>query len=165
MILVRRVITIASVSLMVQMPQTASADGESQMILVPSDQLSAYWVLSESQAAEYPKKAMRSNTQGCVAIGFVIGSDGTTSNYRSIAFAPSEVFTESAIEATSSHRYRPAEGNQAKQPVFTYRVFTYRFQLDTGENDEAKRKLLGEVCESAAQEFFQNLAAGTQGAK
>jgi len=165
MISARRAITIASLYLMVQMPQTASADGESQMMLVPSDQLSAYWVLSESQAAEYPKKALPSKTQGCVAIGFVIGSEGTTSNHRSIAFAPSEVFTESAIEATRSHRYRPAEGNLARQPVFTYRVFTYRFKWDNGANDEAKKKLLGEVCESAVQEFFQNLASQTQGAK
>lgn len=60
------------------------AEGSDSVLLVPSDQLDAYWIAEKVVAPEYPRESLRQREEGCVAVSFVIESDGTTSNHRAV---------------------------------------------------------------------------------
>jgi len=100
----------------------------------------------------------RSKT-GCVTIGYIIDSDGRTSNHRAITAYPSNGFNQSGIKAAKRFRYQPAPGNPSSMPVYTINTFTYEI-TGAGENrEDHHRTNLAEICNNAA---LQQLRADTE---
>jgi TonB family protein len=123
---------------------------ESESILfVTSDQLDSYWIAEKKVAPVYPTKSLRNHEEGCVAVGFIIEPDGTTSNHQTVIAFPSSNFNKSAIRAAKQFVYKPSEQNSVREVVFTTNSFT--FQITSSRKfDEQKQKKLADVCTSAA---------------
>lgn len=142
------------------LPNPASAaDG---VRVVPNHQVTDWWITENKVAPRYPQRAMDSSTQGCVAIGFIIEADGTTSGHRAIAAYPSPVFNRSGMDALKKFRYTPSEKNPGRQPVFATNTFTYTFDSlydarnGSGEN---KHETLEAICSAAADEAVNAMMA------
>ncbi len=125
---------------------------------VSPDQLEAYWITEKKVAPKYTKRALRNGDQGCVAIGYFIESDGTTSGHRVVVFYPSNDFEKSSIEAARQFLYKPSEDNLKREVVFTTNVFTYLIS-NGPRSDDKKQEELANLCRVAANESL-NADAG-----
>ncbi len=124
------------------------------VLIVPSDELEQYWIVEKKVAPVYPQKSLSRGEQGCVAIGFIIEADGTTSSHRAIAVSRSNNFNQTATDAAKKFLYKPSELNTARQPVFTTNTFTYQMSY-SNKSDDPKRKSLEQICTSAATETLK----------
>jgi TonB family protein len=147
---------IAVTSLMVQ------AQAADSIPVVNSEDLDAYWISEKKVAPAYPTESLRKGEEGCVAVGFVIEADGTTSAHRAIAYFPSRNFTESAIRAAEQFVYRPSEQNPERAAVFTTNFFTFQISRSPAL-DERKQKKLEDRCNAAAKRAL-NTDTGDSGA-
>lgn len=126
------------------------------LILASPEQSRDYWKIKQVTNPYYPGEAARKGVEGCAAIGFVIESDGSTSNLRSFAGYPPGVFMRAATDAIRKWKFTPSETNPSRQPVYTYQII--EFHLDTGspargtepENPAGK-------CASEAKRLFDSL--------
>jgi len=76
---------------------------------------------------QYPARALQTNVEGWVEIGYTIGADGTVKNVKVLNAAPPKVFEASATKAVSHLRYQPVvQGGKAiavaTQVRIVYRV-------------------------------------------
>lgn len=130
-------------------PLMVLAQEPGSILVVNSENLDTYWINEKKVAPEYPTKSLRKGEEGCVAVGFIIEADGTTSAHRAITFHPSNNFTQSAIRAAKQFRYIPSEQNAGRNAVFTTNSFT--FQISSRKKfDEQKQQRLAEICTAAA---------------
>lgn len=132
--------------------QFAVIDGETVAFGTDSGDL---WNIKRKVAPNYPMKALRKELEGCVAVGYLINSNGKTSDHRILAESASGVFNDSAIEAARKFYYTPSEENPEKTSVLTFNTFTY--QIGDREKAEKSYKELSEVCSSAAKQALQPL--------
>lgn len=125
-------------------------DSES-LLYVPKEKIEAYWVADKIFPPENPRKSLQKGAQGCVSIGFVINSDGSTSDHRAVAAFRSENFNDSAIRAARKLQYLPSGANSDHESVYTTHPFTFQLQSgDTSDVDEERRQALAELCTKAA---------------
>lgn len=138
----------------------ASAEEPGSDLALNKEGLVHYWVPEKRVAPKYPGKSIRMGEEGCVAVGFVIESDGTTSSHRVIASFPSENFDSSAIEAAEQFTYKPAEINTNREATFSTNTFTFQLS-DAGKEQRAReRKALSDICNKEADKVL-NTDAGT----
>ena len=147
---------IAVPALMVQ------AQAPDSIPVVNSENLDAYWISEKKVAPAYPTESLRKGEEGCVAVGFLIEADGTTSAHRAIASFPSRNFTESAIRAAEQFVYRQSEQNPDRTAVFTTNSFTFQISRSPTA-DERKQKKLEDRCKAAAEKAL-NSDTGDSGA-
>jgi TonB family protein len=146
----------AGLMILVQMPVSA------QVVIAVDDQLDQYWVIEKKVAPVYPRMALRRGKMGCVALGYIIQADGTTSDHRVLAFYPSDIFDKSAIKAAKQFRYAPSAQNPDKTPALSLNVFTYDVSDDSRggrKSGEEKRKLLHDLCSEAGRKALEPAAA------
>jgi hypothetical protein len=94
-------------------------------------------------------------------VGYIIESDGQTSTERVIATYPNARFGESVLHAIRKSKYKPADSNPERIPVFTTTLFT--FNLRRGEEtNEQVRDALTKICTSAAQAILDQEAGDGQ---
>jgi TonB family protein len=56
---------------------------------------------------QYPVRALQTNVEGWVELGYTVGPDGTVTNVKVLNAVPPRVFEASAIKAVSHLRYQP----------------------------------------------------------
>jgi protein TonB len=76
---------------------------------------------------QYPARALATNVEGWVELGFTVGADGAVTNVKVLNAAPPKVFEASASKAVSHLRYQPVvQGGKAiavgTQVRIVYRV-------------------------------------------
>jgi len=76
---------------------------------------------------QYPARALQSNVEGWVEIGYTVGPDGSVTNVKVLNATPPKVFEASATRAVSRLRYQPVvQGGKAitvgTQVRIVYRV-------------------------------------------
>jgi TonB family protein len=76
---------------------------------------------------QYPVRALQTNVEGWVELGYIVGPDGAVSNVKVLNAVPSKVFEASATRAVSHLRYQPVvQGGKAiavgTQVRIVYRV-------------------------------------------
>jgi TonB family protein len=76
---------------------------------------------------QYPARAMQTNVEGWVELGYTVGADGSVTNVKVLNAAPPKVFEVSASKAVSHLRYQPVvQGGKAiavgTQVRIVYRV-------------------------------------------
>ena len=146
---------------------SAWAQDDDSVLIVSSGQLNAYWSSEKKVAPVYPTQSLYSGEQGCVAVGFIIELDGTTSSHRVVASFPSSNFDKSAIKAAKQFVYKPSGENITGEAVFTTNTFTYHITGSGSTRDkkqgEAVGKKLGEICTAAANKSL-NADASKAGA-
>jgi len=131
---------------------TALADA----VIAIDEQLDEYWVVEKMVAPRYPGRALTNGIMGCAAVGYIIEADGSTSNHKILAFHPSRVFDNSAINAAKRFRYSPAEQNPGKISALTINVFTYEITTDrVDKGDSETRQKLADSCETGAKKLLE----------
>lgn len=126
-----------------------------QVILALDDQLEEYWVNEKMVAPKYPGRAMDRGTSGCVAVGFTIQSDGSTSGHEVLAYYPSKVFDKSAIRAAKQFSYTPSVQNPEKVPVYTLNSFTYEITSGRKLNPDTQNKL-AKACKDKGKRILES---------
>jgi TonB family protein len=76
---------------------------------------------------QYPARALATNVEGWVELGYTVGADGSVTNLKVLNSAPPKVFEASASKAVSHLRYQPVvQGGKAiavgTQVRIVYRV-------------------------------------------
>lgn len=109
-----------------------AADG--QVHVVPDSQLQQWWHLAQSENPSFPSFSSDHLQEGCVAIAFMIHSDGTVSNERVWRSAWSDLMSRNQynkffLRVMHQRRFTPAATNTTHDPVYTYQVFTWTVSL------------------------------------
>lgn len=134
------------------------AQESDSVLFVPSAELDAFWLVEKKVAPVYPTRSLSKGEEGCVAIGYFIEADGTTSSHRAIVGYPSNNFSQSAIRAAKQFKYTPSDSNVERQVVFTTNSFTYEIHKGSKPNLE-KREQLAELCTAAANKALNTDAS------
>jgi periplasmic protein TonB len=75
---------------------------------------------------QYPVRALQSNVEGWVEIGYTVGPDGLVSNIKVLNATPPRTFEVSASKAVSHLKYQPVIQNGKAIPVGTQVRIVYR---------------------------------------
>lgn len=120
------------------------------------------WVVDSNVSPEYPESALADGTMGCATVGYVIQSDGSTSNHKVLVVAPSEVFIEPTLAAARQLTYQPSADNSDRAPGFSTKTYTYVL----GENETAQREgreRLQAFCETEYRKMVDRARAARDG--
>jgi len=136
----------------------AWAQDDDSVLVVTSDQVETYWSPVKKVAPVYPMKLIRNGEQGCVAVGYIIEPDGTTSNHRIIASFPSNNFDKVSIEAAKQFLYEPSKQNKNREAIFTTNSFTFQINRNKKHDKKIREKLDG-ICTTAANKSLNTDAS------
>jgi TonB family protein len=75
---------------------------------------------------QYPTRALQTNVEGWVEIGYKVGADGAVSNVKVLNSSPAKTFDASAEKAVSRLRYQPVIQNGKAIAVGTQVRIVYR---------------------------------------
>jgi TonB family protein len=75
---------------------------------------------------QYPVRALQTNVEGWVELGYTVGPDGTVTNVKVLNAVPPRVFEASAIKAVSHLRYQPVVQGGKTIAVGTQLRIVYR---------------------------------------
>lgn len=120
--------------------ETAIAKAEDEVVIVRNHQDHRFWKgispASELKPPAYPKELLRAGVSGCVAIGFYIESDGSTSNYRVLNSvvgdsrsgkvgkkdkrAITSMFGNASVKSLEGMRFEPGTENPGRKRGFSY---------------------------------------------
>jgi len=75
---------------------------------------------------QYPQRALQSNVEGWVELGYTVGPDGKVSNIKVLAATPPRTFESSATSAVGHLRYQPVIQGGKAIPVGTQVRIVYR---------------------------------------
>lgn len=111
---------------------------ETEFAVVDLDTLPSLWTLvGRPKGPTYPREIFKKGMETCLAIGFVIDSNGQATNIsilRTITNKPGETdalaqIKSVALQAVTQWRYEPASGNASRKPVYTYTTLSESFSL------------------------------------
>jgi len=101
----------------------------------PQD-LYKYWILLNTKVAvNMPNSGKNLLKPGCVAVSYVIGSDGVPRQVAVRKTVPASDLGPAAASAVSNFRYGPALNNHSEQPVSTYYVVPFNAPDDKAARD------------------------------
>ena len=93
---------------------------------VPPEQLPYTWVLTNSDVSvDVPNSGVNIYKPGCVAVTYVVGSDGVPQNVKVAKMVPASDLGPAAVSAVSHFRYGPSKINKQGEPVSTYYVVPF----------------------------------------
>ena len=94
--------------------------------VIPSEQLSKYWVMtSTSVDAEVPNFGRNVNQPGCAAVSFVIEKTGQTSNIKVQRVVPEGDLGKVAKSVAGGLHYEATALNAGKDRVFSWLIFPF----------------------------------------
>lgn len=97
-----------------------------QTITVAPSHLSSYWILLNQQVdVDVPNSGRNLDKPGCVAVSYMIGSDGTPRDIKVRKVEPASDLGQVAVSAVKGFKYGPSLTNRAGQPVLTYYVVPF----------------------------------------
>ena len=145
-----------AVAFTVLLPLCAAAEDDS-VLYVSHEESDQYWIATHKAAPVYPQRAMQRGDEGCVTVGYIIESDGTTSAHSVVAVWPSKLFNWAALEAAKQFSYGPAAGNVDREPIYTTNAFTFQMG-GLSEEQEQERAALAMRCDDAAHKSLAGVA-------
>jgi hypothetical protein len=93
---------------------------------VPPEQLPYTWVVTNSDVSvDVPNSGVNIYKPGCVAVTYIIGSDGVPSSVKVAKIVPASDLGSAAVSAVSHFRYAPSKTNKQGEPVSTYYVVPF----------------------------------------
>lgn len=112
---------------------------DEQVRVVPAKEFATWW--QEDPAARNPppayfEKALRVAAEGCMAVAFLVHSNGSISNERVWldtipTFSWREDMEQSVLQAVRRWRFIPASKNKARTPVYSYTTFAFTLSDDS----------------------------------
>jgi hypothetical protein len=121
---------------------TAGAAVNANILAVQPDQLTAYWVMTNTSLnVDVPNSGANLDKPTCSAVTYMIGSDGVTRDIVVRRTVPAGDLATVAKSAVKDMHYAPGAKNGARQPVFTYLVVPFNLPPDP-----ATRKRITDAC-------------------
>ncbi|WP_240151215.1 energy transducer TonB [Luteibacter jiangsuensis] len=102
-----------------------------------------YWTLTNtSVSADVPNTGKNLNQPGCVAVTYMIGSNGLPQNVVAAKTVPEGDLAQVGVSAVKDFRYAPSGVNRAGEPVNTYYVVGFNLP-----EDPARKAAIMKQCE------------------
>jgi hypothetical protein len=99
--------------------------------LVPTDQLSKYWVMANKTVdADVPNFGRNMNQPGCATVSFVIEKNGTTSDVKVQRVVPEGDLGKVAKSVASGLSFEATAFNAGKDRVFSWLIFPFNLPSD-----------------------------------
>jgi len=114
-----------------------------------------YWIVDWGKVPRAFEKAKRSKG-GCVAISFIIESDGNTSLHKIVGSFPDDALDEVIIEQIRRTSFKPTTSNMDKKPVFTV-LATGMWSVLNGKDNKQLREKVQEICLRKADAYLTQL--------
>lgn len=93
---------------------------------IAPEHIDHYWIVDVSHVdVTLPYTGVNIDKPGCVAVSFVIGSDGNTHDVRAARVVPPSDLGPAAVSMIHSYEYRPAAGNTTRMPIATYLIVPF----------------------------------------
>lgn len=109
---------------------------------VAPQNLSSYWIrLNTEVGVDMPNSGENLFKPVCVAVSYLIGSDGVPMDLKVRKVVPNSALSSAALSAVSHFRYGPSLSNRTEQPIATYYVVPFN-----APDDPAKRQQLMDAC-------------------
>ncbi|QNK02760.1 energy transducer TonB [Dyella telluris] len=131
-------------ALMLALALTGAAPllAQAQARMVGPEQIQSYWIMLNTKVdADVPNSGRNMDKPGCVAVSYLIGSDGVPQNVTVRKVVPQSDLDAVAKSVASNFRYGPALKNSTHEPVNTY--FIVPFNLPA---DPAQRQSITNAC-------------------
>ena len=109
---------------------------------VAPEQLSNDWILlNRDVSVDVPNSGVNLYKPSCIAVTYLIGTDGVPMNVRVAKMVPPSDLGKAAVSAVSNFRYGPSLTNKNHTPVDTYYVVPFN-----SPDDPAQRAQLMAPC-------------------
>jgi hypothetical protein len=104
---------------------------------VGPQQLYNYWIRLNTQVqVNMPNSGKNLLKPGCVAVSYVVGSDGVPMDVKVRKVVPGSDLGSAAASAVSNFRYGPSLSNGHHEPVATYYVVPFNAPADQAARDQ-----------------------------
>jgi TonB family protein len=124
------------------MTSAAPLLAQSQARPVGPDQIQSYWIMLNTKVdADVPNTGRNMDKPGCVAVSFMIGTDGVPQNVTVRKVVPQSDLDSVAKSVVTNLRYGPALKNSTHEPVNTYYIVPFNLPADP-----AQRKSITDAC-------------------
>jgi len=112
----------------------SSAMAQSQARMVGPEHIQAYWLMLNTKVdADVPNSGRNMDKPGCVAVSFLIGTDGVPQNITVRKVVPQSDLDAVAKSVVSNLRYGPALKNNTHEPVNTYYIVPFNLPADAAQ--------------------------------
>ncbi len=99
--------------------------------VVPSEQLSKYWVMTNTSIdADVPNFGRNVDQPGCATVSFVVEKNGTTSTIKVQRVVPEGDLGKIARSVASGLRFEATALNAGKDRVFSWLIFPFNLPSD-----------------------------------
>lgn len=101
---------------------------------VAPEELTHDWILlNRDVSVDVPNSGVNIYKPGCVAVTYIIGTDGVPMNVQVAKVYPASDLGKAAVSAVSNFRYGPSLTNKEHTPVATYYVVPFNAPDDPAQ--------------------------------
>ena len=131
-------------ALMLALAMTGAAPvlAQSHERMVGPEQIQSYWIMLNTKVdADVPNSGRNMDKPGCVAVSYMIVSDGIPQNVTVRKVVPVSDLDSVAKSVVTNLRYGPALKNNTHEPVNTYYIVPFNLPAD-----QAQRQAIIDAC-------------------
>lgn len=105
--------------------------------VVPPNRVPDYWNMTKREVSgDVPNTGRKLDQPGCVAVSYMIGSDGVPRYVKARKVVPSDSdFGSIAVSLVRNFRYAASQDNDHQQPINTYYVVRFNMPKDATRRD------------------------------
>ena len=104
---------------------------QSQARMVGPEQIQSYWIMLNTKVdADIPNSGRNMDKPGCVAVSYLIGSDGVPQGVTVRKVVPQSDLDAVAKSVATNFRYGPSLSNKTHEPVNTYFIVPFNLPAD-----------------------------------
>jgi outer membrane biosynthesis protein TonB len=102
--------------------------------MVGPEQIQQYWIMLNTKVdADVPNSGRNMDKPGCVAVSYMIGSDGVPQNVTVRKVVPQSDLDAVAKSVAGNFRYGPSLSNKTHEPVNTYFIVPFNLPEDAAQ--------------------------------
>ena len=121
---------------------------QSQARVVGPEHIQSYWIMLNTKVdADIPNSGRNMDKPGCVAVTFMIGSDGVPQDVTVRKVVPQSDLDAVAKSVVKNFRYGPSLTNRTSEPVSTYFIVPFNLPADA-----AQRQSITNACKLTGYE-------------
>ncbi len=125
---------IQAISLALAMGAAAPLLAQSQARKVGPEHIQSYWIMLNTKVdADIPNSGANMDKPGCVAVTYLIGSDGVPQSVNVVKVVPQSDLGAVAKSVAGNFRYGPALKNGTHEPVSTYFIVPFNLPQDAAQ--------------------------------
>ncbi len=107
---------------------------QSQARMVGPERIQNYWIMLNTKVdADVPNSGRNMDKPGCVAVTYLIGSDGVPQNVTVRKVVPQSDLDAVAKSVVGNFRYGPSLTNRSSEPVDTYFIVPFNLPADPSQ--------------------------------